>query len=89
MKPIVNDLSGTEFLQEKSLRSKYLPSPEKRLWTSLAVENQKIAADGSPEFQSSMVRVSGIPGNGNEKSSPVSRSLGCGKKWVKWVLKMY
>ena len=54
MKPIVNDLLGTEFLQEKSLRSKYLPSQEKRLWTSLAVENQKFAADGSPEFQSSM-----------------------------------
>ena len=55
MKPIVNDLLGTEFLPEKGLGSKYLPSPEKRLWTSLAVKNQKFAADGSPEFQSSMV----------------------------------
>ena len=54
MKPIVKYLLGTEFLQEKSLRSKYLPNQEKRLWTSLAVKNQKFAADGSPEFQSSM-----------------------------------
>ena len=47
MKPIVKYLLGTEFLQEKSLRSKYLPSQEKRVWTSLVVENQKLAADGS------------------------------------------
>ena len=58
MKPILNGLLGTQFLQGKSPRSKYLPSQEKRLWTSLAVENQKFAADGSPEFQSSMARPS-------------------------------
>ena len=51
MKPISNDLLGTQVLQEKSPRSILLPSQEKKQWTSMAVENQKFAAHGRPELQ--------------------------------------
>ena len=46
-----------KFSRKKVPGQKIKPSQEKRLWTFLAVENQKIAAHDSPGFQSSMIGV--------------------------------